>query len=114
MEQFTNMQTASSAEVLHELIRLGVATYSTKKIGCCYRGVVNLPGDSHSYYFKHDKPLSSTLSKKLSNPKYRKMPENARQKIVRNTLTNAYKTSEAITKIKKIYDGIRQRRVKKV
>ena len=108
------MQMASSAEVLSELLRLGVATYSTKKIGCCYRGVVNLPGDSHSYYFKYDKPLSSTLSKKLSNPKYRKMPENARQRTVRNTITNAYKTSEAITKIKKIYDGIRQRRVKKV
>lgn len=103
----------SSAEVLDELLRLRVATYTTKKIGCCYRGVVNLPGDSHSYYFKYGVPLSNKLSKKLSQPKYRKMPETARRQVVRNTLNNAYKTSEAITKIKSIYDGIRRGRVNK-
>ena len=42
------------------------------------------------------------------------MLQNARKQIVSNTLSNAYKTSNAIAKIKNIYEGIQKRRVKKV
>ena len=92
--------TMSPSELLDELLHLGVATHTYKRIGCCYRGVVNLPGDSQTY-FKPGRPLSVSLTKKLSSPKYRTLPHNMHRQVVRNTLSNAYKTSKAITKMKK-------------
>ena len=101
-------------DVINQLLHHKLATYTKKQIGFSSRGVIQFQGEDRHYYFNYDKPLTNILQKKNSNPKYKEQIKSMAPKLVKNTLSNAYKTGTAINKIKKIYDEVRTRRVKKV
>ena len=118
-QEFDSSGIPSMKPYLDYLLENGAAKPVTIRWGQSYRKVIFIGGKRYQYKGGHNinknlKIKIASLYISMSSKPSKQNTNTIKDDAVRNTLSNAYKTSNAIVKIKNIYDGIRKRRVKKV
>ena len=113
---------ADAKDELNKLIDNNEVQYIYGYLGVVKNYYVTFPNDNHKYLYNRNKIISKKLFNKFLNHVYtlhnnslnNNMPiSDAVKALTRNTLKNVYTTSEGITKIKNIYDKVKNRRVRK-
>ena len=113
---------ADAKNELEKLIACGQVQYNRELFGCCMKYYVTFPNDNHKYCYNRDKLITNKLRNKIfthlyiiyNNSLNNNMPISDTVKaLTGNTLKNVYRKSVGITKIKAIYDKVRNRRVRK-